>query len=312
MKLKIASSHLIALFACTLAIGSSALAQSKPFSAFVEFSGALSDTGNYSSVNGDSPAPFYKNRTTNGPVAGELLAAHLGLKAESSNHLVGPVQGTNFAVRDALAGGTGPNDLPSQLKAYFASRGGNADPDAFYFVFNGGNDVIGAAFNPDDKVAEKMLSDAVKGLETALRTLVQKGAKTIMAPNFVDLSHVPAFSGPATAARARKISISYNNQFEQMLGDLEKELNFKFIHWDFDQMLKDMIAHGAEFGLLNTSEPCAPLLASGKGNPENYLFLTEIFPTTKVHKLMADSMAMAILQRDWRTDAKHHRGKKGK
>lgn len=302
MKIKIASSYPIALSACALAIFSSVSAHAKPFSEFVEFSGALSDTGNYATTHGDSPAPFYKNRTTNGPVAGELLAARLGFKVESSNHLVGPVQGTNFAVRDALAGGNGPDDLVNEVKAYLDSHGGKVDPDAFFFVFNGGNDVIAAAMNPDDQVSEKLLSDAVKGLENAFRTLISKGAKTIMAPNFVDLSLVPALRGSPAAGRAHKISESYNHQFEQMLVSLEQELKFKFIHWDFDKELKDIIAHGPEFGVTNTTEPCAALVLTGKANPDNYLFLTEIFPTAKAHAMMADDMAIAVLHRDGKHD----------
>ena len=312
MKLKIASLYSIVLSATgVLAICWPTAVQAKPFSAFVEFSGALSDTGNFATTHGESPAPFYKNRTTNGPVAGELLAARLGIKAESSNHLVGPAQGTNFAVRDALAGGNGPDDLPAELHAYLDPRKGKADPDAFYFVFNGGNDVIGAVMQPDDAISNKMLTDAVNGLEAALRTLVKAGAKTIMAPNFADISLVPATRNTPIAARAHKLSDSYNEQFERMLDRLEHELKFEFIHWDFDGMLKSIIMHGDEFGITNTTEPCAPLLLAGKADPDRYLFLTEIFPTARAHQLMAESMADTILRRHEKSDQENNSHRQG-
>src|SRR4051812_31151717 len=95
-----------------LAFGVPAAATAKPFSQLIEFSGALSDNGNFAAVHGNDPAPFYQGRTTNGLTAGEVMAARLGLKADPSLHLVGKAAGTNFAVRDALAGGNGPDDLP--------------------------------------------------------------------------------------------------------------------------------------------------------------------------------------------------------
>lgn len=272
----------------------------KPFSQFVDFSGALSDTGNYASVGGASPPLFYQGRTTNGPVAGELLAARLGLEAKPSYHLTGSAAGTNFAVRDALAGADGPHDLHAQLRAYLDPRGGKADPDAFYLVFNGGNDVILAVQTPDDRQAEEVLDSAVTGLQKALRTLVKAGAKTIMAPNFIDLSLVPAIRNTNLAARARRLSMAYNRKFESMLDRLERELNVQFIHWDFNGFVNNVLQHGDEVGLTNRHDACDALQAAGRCDPDHFVFLTDTFPTAKVHELMAQAMALAILQRDRR------------
>jgi phospholipase/lecithinase/hemolysin len=272
-------------------------AAAKPFSQFVEFSGALSDTGNYASDKDDPLPPiFYGHRTANGPVAGELLAAKLGLKAENSMHLIGPPVGTNFAVRDAFAGRNGPHDLPGEYNAYLKSRGGRADPDAFYFIFNGGNDVITAVLTPDDAASDKLLSDAVLGLETAIRTLVNAGAKTIFAPDFVDLSHVP-FAAKKDPARAKRISDSYNKQYNAMLDRIEGKLPFELIRWSFDDFFKDLLEHGDEFGLTNVTDGCLAM-PKGQCDPDHFLFLTDVFPTAKTHEIMAAAMATAILSRD--------------
>lgn len=277
--------------------GAPMAATAKPFSQFVELSGALSDTGNYASDKDDPLPPiFYGHRTANGPVAGELLAAKLGLKAENSMHLVGPPVGTNFAVRDAFAGRNGPHDLPGQYNAYLKSRGGKADPDAFHFLFNGGNDVITAVLTPDDAAADKLLSDAVLGLETCIRTLVNAGAKTIFAPDFVDLSHVP-FAAKKDAARARRISDSYNSQYNAMLDRIEGELTFELIRWSFDGFFKDLLKHGDEFGLTNVTDACLSM-PEGQCDPDRFLFLTDVFPTAKTHEILATAMAAAILSRD--------------
>jgi phospholipase/lecithinase/hemolysin len=272
-------------------------APAKPFSQFVEFSGALSDTGNYASTHKEEVLPpvFYKTRTTNGPVAGERLAALLGFKVENSMHLIGPPVGTNFAVRDALAGGNGPDDLPGQYHAYLASRQGKADPDAFFFIFNGGNDVILAAYTPDDAAAAKILHDTVAGLEKAIRTLVGSGAKTIFAPDFADLGLVPFSREKNFVARATRISNDYNKEFNAMLDRVESELDFELIRWSFDAFVKNLVKRGDEFGL-NTKDVCTEM-PQGSCDPDRFLYLTDTFPTTKVHELMAASMATTILNR---------------
>lgn len=80
-------------------------ARAEGFSQMVAFSGALSDTGNFNAELGqDRPAPFYKNRSTNGPVAVEELARWLGQSAEPSMHLTFGYGGHEFR-RGRCAGG---------------------------------------------------------------------------------------------------------------------------------------------------------------------------------------------------------------
>lgn len=283
---------------CALSLCLSWNAQARQYSEFVELSGALSDTGNYASTHGQSEPPFYMNRTTNGPVAGELLAATMGFQVKSSNHLIGPAVGTNFAVRDALAGGNGPDDLPQQLKAYLEPRGGKADPNAFFFVFNGGNDVIKAVMAPTQAESEQWIDGAVDGLERALRRLIASGAQTIMAPNFIDISVVPALRNTPAAAHAHALSMEYNRKFEAMLARVENDTHFKFIHWDFAGFIQGVINHADEFGFTNITDSCEALKAKGQCDPNHFLYLTDVFPTARAHELMAQAMAVQIIMRD--------------
>ncbi|GEO39992.1 phospholipase/lecithinase/hemolysin [Skermanella aerolata] len=285
-------------------------AQAKPFTQLVAFSGALTDTGNFSSVKGDMPAPFYKNRTTNGPVAIDVLAERLGLEAKPSMHLVKQAkkpQGTNYAVVDALAGGNGPHDLPAQISAHLDSRGGKADPDALYFVFIGGNDVVMAAMTPDPQKAEAMLDKAVAGIETAIHELVAAGARTIMAPDFIDVGMAPAVRGMGAGpqAWATRMSDSYNAKFNTMLDKVEKEKSFELIRWEFSRFVKNVAAHGEEFGFTNMTDSCMALKPAGKCDFDKFVFFNEQYPTARVHELMGSAMALAVLERpaDGETEA---------
>jgi len=282
-----------------LAFGIPTAATAKPFSQLVEFSGALSDNGNFAAVHGNDPAPFHQGRTTNGITAGEVMAARLGLKADPSLHLVGKAAGTNFSVRDALAGGNGPDDLPAQINAYLKPRGGKADPDALHFVFIGGNDVLQAVVTPNDEAAEKILRSAVDGIHKAIRTLVSAGATKIFAPDFIDISIAPAFraAGPGAVARASRLSAEYNKAFNAMLDQAEEEMEFTLIRWSFDQFVKDMFAHADELGFTNTTDSCVAMAAKGKCDYNRYIFLNDQFPTAKVHELIGTALAMAVVTR---------------
>lgn len=267
------------------------------FSDLIAFSGALSDTGNYSAEAGDRPEPFYQNRTADGPVAVEELARWLGLEAKASMHLIGKQDGTNFAVADALAGGHGAHDLPAEVDAYLATNDGKADPDALYFMFIGGNDVILACGTMDDAQSHQILVDAVAGIETQIKRLVESGAQTIFAPDFIDVGLAPALTayGPEASARATALSQEYNRLFNAMLDDID-DGSFELIRWSFDNFVNNLMENGKDFGFENSDTPC--LEAGEDCDMNTYVFLTKEYPTARVHKMLGSAMALAILNRE--------------
>lgn len=277
-------------------MGSTALAE--PFSQMVVFSGALSDTGNFNAeAKTDRPEPFYKNRSTNGPVAVEELARWLGHKAEPSMHLVAKEGGTNFAVVDALASGNGPHDLPAQVDAHLERNGGKADPAALYFVFIGGNDVILSVIEQDDEKSAKILTGAVAGIETQIKRLVAAGAKTIYAPDFIDVGLSPAVLafGEQASQRATKLSNQYNDEFDAMLDRID-DGSFTLVRWSFDQFVKDLRANGAEFGLTNTDQACLDV-PKESCDFDKFVYLTGEYPTARVHQMLGSAMAIGLLDR---------------
>src|SRR5205807_1137589 len=127
--------------------------------------GSLSDTGNYAAKYGDFPAPFYQNRTTNGPNVIDIFASRFGLNTAPSLHLVGPPKGLNYAVLHGNAYGNDPGDLPAQLKAYLDSHNNTADPKALYFIFIGANDIVQATTSQTDQEAFGHLTNAIYSVE---------------------------------------------------------------------------------------------------------------------------------------------------
>lgn len=285
---------LLIMSACLL----SGTAYAKPFSKLIIISGSLSDVGNYASVHGWFGPPFYNNRSTNGPNLDDYFSEILGFPNEPSLHLIGPATGNNFAVFQSLAAGNGPEDLPAQVQAYLTSQGGRADPEALHLLLIGGTDVINALLTPDDRSASAQLDGAVAGLERALRTLVSKGAKTIYAPGFTDLSLTPYAIKNGVTRRAKRISDEYDRKYNAMLDRVERQLKFELIRWDFLGYSRQLLGHFDEFGFTNTTDACIDFIATGQCNLDKFVFLADFFPTTRAHRLFAVAMAQNLIDRD--------------
>jgi cholinesterase len=284
-----------------------ATASGKRFDELIIFSGSLSDSGNWFAVHGSFPPPFAPNRSTNGPNLDDFFSEALGFKNKPSMHLVGPVQGNNFAVFQALAAGNGPEDLPAEITAYLNSRGGRANPNALFFVFIGGSDVINAILTPDDAASSRIIDGAVAGIEVAIRRLAQAGARTIFAPNFVDLGTTPGARKLGNVERSTRISREYNRKFERMLDRMDRELRrVELIRWDFGAWSDQLFKHAFELGFTNTTDACLDLIATGQCDPERFVFLTDFFPTSKTHRLFAIGAAQALIQRDAPRCGGHH------
>jgi phospholipase/lecithinase/hemolysin len=279
-----------------------------PFSDLIVFGGPLEDVGNLASIAGPLPAPFFQNRLTNGPVAVDILAARLGLTVKPSLHLVGPVQGNNFASAEGHAAGNQPQDLAGQVDAYFTTTGGRADPNALYYVIIGGNDVIQATY--DEANAEQIVAAAVQAKEIAIRRLVTSGARTILVPNFINIGITPRIRLAGLAERGAMVSAYHNELMKEMLDRVERELDFALIRDDFAHLTESILNSSEILRFTNTTEPCLAVLPLGQCDLNRFVFINDIFPTARVHELWANQLTFAIMEHNFaKKKKKHKRGR---
>jgi phospholipase/lecithinase/hemolysin len=270
--------------------------QGAPFSQLLIFSGSLSDTGNWASVNGDFAPPLYHNRTTNGPAAIDILAGTFHLSAEPSLFLIGQQAGTNYAVLHANAYGTTPIDLPAQVKAYLGPHGNVADPKALYFIFIGANDIVLAAVEPDDAKAAVILNNGIAAVEAAFRSLHAAGAQVFYAPNNVNLGVTPVTKQYGVSARATQFTIKFNQMWEQKLRQLERELDITIFRFDFFRQIQDMLKVAGTIGFTDVTNPCLPLIPQGKCNLDTFAFIDPLLPTERIHQFLGNGLSEALLQ----------------
>jgi phospholipase/lecithinase/hemolysin len=270
--------------------------QGVQFSALIVFSGSLSDTGNYASVNGDFPPPYYKNRTTNGPAAVDILASKLHLNADPSLFLIGQQGGTNYAVLHANAYGDTPIDLPAQVEAYLGSHINVADPQALYFIFIGANDIVSATIEQDQQKSQAILNNGIGAVEAAFRKLYTAGARMFYAPNNVNLGIAPITRNYGVSARATQLTMQFNSMWEQKLRQLERELDITIFRFDFFRLIGDMLNSSATLGFTDVTDACLPLLAQGGCDLDRFAFIDDLLPTERIHEFFGNAMTGALVQ----------------
>lgn len=279
-----------------IASAQDAAVKGEPFTAVYVFSGSLSDTGNYASVNGAFAAPYYKNRTTNGPAAIDILASRLQLSAEPSLYLTGQQAGTNYAVLHANAYGDLPIDLTAQVEAYLGPRFNVADPKGLYFIFIGANDIVSATIEQDDRKSELILANAIEAVDKAFRRLQGAGARIFYAPNNVNIGIAPVARQAGASDRATHFTVEFNRLWEEKLRQLERELHITIFRFDFFRFIEDMLNVGGTLGFTDVTHACLPLLATSQCDLDRFAFLTDLLPTERIHAAFGAALADALVQ----------------
>lgn len=238
------------------------------FSQLVVFGDSLADNGNVFAATGNPPPPYFQGVFSNGPVWADLVAQSLGIPQVNLAH-GGALTGlTNVGNPPNPTGGTGSifdvGPLPgvlAQLNTYIGTAG-QADPNALYVIFAGGNDFLqlsrdpallgayGATIGLDPlspsfagDIGLRILLDGLDNLTSlsplvfqggatlipagAVPQLYQLGARNIMVVGLPDLSVTPSVLGieavaPGTQANFLGIVENYNSFLAGRLATLRQ------------------------------------------------------------------------------------------
>ncbi|SFW16285.1 PEP-CTERM protein-sorting domain-containing protein [Nitrosovibrio sp. Nv17] len=300
-----------------LAAGS---AGATPFSHLYVFGDSLSDAGEHPSAvmslykilaNNCDPAHrcgaglYYDGRISNGPVAAEYLADSLFPgNAAPPAYLSYAVAGATSGIGNYGDGGSATergDKLPIPVPGIFplpgmrgevdkykddiGSTGGQADPEALFFLWGGSNDYLTGS-SP---------VEAARNIAGYASELADAGARRFFIPNLVDLSKTPYVSVLTDEQRmqAQAFSLAFNNELDIQLNGLETQFpDASIIQFDTYALLNSVIADPAQFGFADVSNPC---LTSGPcADPDSFLFWDGFHPTTRGHAILAAAFASAV------------------
>ena len=270
------------LFRFTLGLGFLALttlSASASFSSLYVFGDALSAT-----TDPYSPGPpyFYGQRDSNGRVWVEVLAQRQGLAYDASK---------NSSYYDHSSA-----DLVTEIGSFKAPADVST---ALFIVWICNADTFDAAQNHDNSLQWTLANTASQSnYLLIITTLYAKGVRTLILPNAVDISEIPAYNRSSFVNVMHNGCVAYNAAFANTINQAKVLCpGLKIYTPDYFTLLNNVLTNAASYGLTNAlyqgfsidaySDPSiANLTLNGQGT--NYIFWDPQDPTAQLHEIMAD------------------------
>ena len=270
----------IALIAAMGLYAAPATAQN--FSNTIFFGDSNSDSGRYRYLPEIIAGPLATGAafTTNpGPEWTVALGQKFGIVVTPSD---APGGGNNYAAGGARVSFQDPTtnewSATSQINAYLAGNGGRADPNAFYSVWIGENDLkVGTTGGFGNIVNPPNFADiAALGLQTVnlVSTLYAAGARYILVPNTISIQTAAAGAASGFGFGTGTVNSRDSRAFyDQVVWNGIAAKGINFIPADVNGVYNFVLLNPGQFGIVNTSvltPACGATLAQNCG-PANYV-----------------------------------------
>ena len=285
---------------CCLVAALSVQTAAADYSDMFFFGDSLSDSGTYLPFL-LSTNPNYtgegKFTTSPGNVWAENIAERYGFNASPVNQ-----GGNNYAQGGARIQGEGYSfttamSLVDQVDTYLGSVNGQADHNALYSLWAGGNDFL---WMLEGNVAAADVPAYLGGMVAnnmgAITRLEGAGAQYILLPSIPDITNTPTASSLSAEqiAQISTLTKSYNQQlFIQAAAS-----GVTVIPMDIDRLFTELQANPTQYGLLNTTTALCPTVESAlfciegetytAGDEWLYAFADFAHPTVAGHQLISD------------------------
>ena len=241
------------------------------------------------SATADPNAPggqyFYGQRWSNGRVWVEVLAQRQGLVFDNAK---------NNSYWDHNS-----SSLVTQLKSFVAP------PDVandLFIIWLCNADTFDAAsallYNPSYQFSSANILSQSNHLQI-ITNLYAKGVRTLIMPNAVDLSKIPAFNAGSAASAIHAGCVDFNAKFANTINQARALCPGLTIYTpDFFSLLNNVLTNAASYGLTNAlsskgfsidaydNPTIATLTLNGQGT--NYIFWDQHDPTAEFHEVIAD------------------------
>lgn len=272
------------------------------FSAQAAFS-SLYVFGDGLSATNDSiyPSPGYPNyyglRWSNGRVWVEVLAQRQGIPIYTNNSYFD--HNSSITAADVISF-TAPPDVTNDLFVVWVC---NADTfDAAYNVVNDGNQDPTYLLN--EFIGDNTVSQTYQF--QIISNLYAKGVRTLILPNAVDISKIPAYNTGNIPGVLQAGCVNYNVQFSNTISYFRNSADYPGLTIytpDFFTLLNNVLTNAAYYGLTNALSGGLSIDALSDLNPgtlngpgTNYIFWDPKDPTAKLHAVIADEAQKLLPQ----------------
>jgi phospholipase/lecithinase/hemolysin len=271
--------------------GWGALSVSAAFTSYYVFGDGLSCTA----TNPQAGQFYYGKRFSNGRVWVEVLAQQQGLA-------LNPAGNTN-----AFFGNTSAN-LTNEVNRFVISPAAATNALVVIWVNNADLYFPALADTPTLDGFLPYINQGKTNHYIAITNLYAKGIRTLVMPNVVDVSTIPAFNTSQYTNVFHQASVAYNDAFYAVLNQIKSDTNYpglKIIIPDYYTLLNNLLSHPDQYGVTNVLVGGLPMdaidaynyglpVANTNGYGTNYIFWDQKNPTALVHAIMA-SVAQQML-----------------
>jgi len=226
---------------------------------------------------------FYGQRWSNGRVWVEVLAQRLGLTYDTNKN-------NSYYYHTS-------SDLVTEIKSFSAPSDVTND---LFIVWVCNADTFDAAQVPDNSNQWVVANNLSQTNHLQIITnLYAKGVRTLILPNAVDISKIPAFNASSLTNVMRNGCVDYNTKFSNTIIQARALCPSLTIYTlDFFTLLNNVLTNAAFYGLTNVlssrgfsidayNDPSIHnLTLNGPGT--NYIFWDPQDPTAKFHAVIAD------------------------
>ncbi len=231
---------------------------------------------------------WFMGHFSNSFVWDEYFAANLQLPAY------------NWAVAGAAADSyyviPGVSQQVDSVMTYMQSAPNYRYANTLFTVMIGGNDIVNYGRSVDSILAAEQ-----QGLEK----LIVAGARNILLMNLPDLSRAPVFKYRSDAANIAAQVVEFNRRLPLLRDALQAKYGSALVikMYDTNALVGDIFARPANYGITNTTQACLNINTDSSSNylssqspraecsnPDTFVFWDTLHPTTRTHKIMADSV----------------------
>src|ERR1017187_5716997 len=264
-----------------LLLGSAVFPAQAAFTALYVFGDGLSTT-----TNNTSGLPYYYGqRYSNGRVWVEVLAQRQGLTYNSNQNW------SYYA-----------NTCTTMLATVSSFPAPSNASNALFVIWVNCADLWFPATYSGTSMSQwtSAINQAQTNHYKAATSLYAKGARTLIMPNAVDLSTIPAFNADANVNFIHLRCLDYNVAFSNTLNRIRASCpNLVLYTPDFFALLTNILAHPANYGVTNALGDGLSLdavdavnygfpSAATNGFGTNFIFWDPLDPTAMVHAWMAN------------------------
>ena len=255
--------------------GPAVLPAQTAFTSLYVFGDGVSTTTN----NNPGGGSYYQHRFCNGRVWVEVLAQRQGLPIGGSNNCSYFGQYTTELLKN-INKFTPPADVATALFVVWV-----CDADLVF-------DITPYESAPATYSWSDAINQSQTNLQKAIQNLYAKGARTLIMPNAVDLTKVPAYAPSDGGPVIRQAITNYNIALNATLSNaLVSFPDLVIYEPDFFSLLDDIAAHSTNYGLTHPNTDALTFF----GNPSltnsaavNFVWWDDSDPSAKTHMWMAD------------------------